>query len=272
MTVERPSFDSSTAHPARRYNYWLGGKDHFAADRESGDAIAELYPAVVNDARMNRRFHCRAVEWLASVRHVSQFLDIGCGLPMPEDNTHDIAQAINPQARVVYVDNDPLVMVHARALMSSHHARDSVDYVDADLRTPERILEGAADALDLSTPVGLLLTAVLHFLPDADNPYRIVHALLDALPAGSFLVLSHVSMELASKEAQQKVAATTDVPGTGQFTNRSKWEIRHFFAGLAFVGSSKPVPVNRWQPEFGTYQVAEADQPAAVYGGVAVKH
>jgi hypothetical protein len=191
---------------------------------------------------------------------------------MPEDNTHDIAQAVNPKARIVYVDNDPLVMSHARALLSSHHARDSVDYVDADLRTPERILKAAADALDLSLPVGLLLTAVLHFLPDADKPDRIVHALVDALPAGSFLVLSHASMELASKEAQQKVAATTDVPGAGQFTNRSKRAIRGFFEGRAFVGSSGLVPINRWQPEFGTYQVAEADQPAAVYGGVAVKH
>ena len=177
----RPVIDTTTAHPARRYDYWLGGKDNFAADRESADAIETIFPSIRTAARENRNFLHRAVRYLVTEAGVRQFLDIGTGLPTA-DNTHDIAQRLAPDARIVYVDNDPLVLVHARALLTSH-PHGATQYIEADLRQPEQILTDAdlTGTLDLAKPVALLLVAVLHFVPDTDHPDTIVRTLLDAL-------------------------------------------------------------------------------------------
>jgi hypothetical protein len=184
-----PAFDASTAHPARRYDYFLGGKDNFAADRASGDAIAERFPAIRTTARQNRAFLHRAVTYLPRDAGISQYLDIGTGLPTA-DNTHQIAQHHQPKARVVYVYNDPLVLAHARALLTSPDpGAGAIAYLDADLRHPHTILTHPAltTTLDLNRPVALLLVAVLHFLPDTDHPFEVVRALVDALaPAAAW--------------------------------------------------------------------------------------
>ncbi|GAA2553953.1 hypothetical protein GCM10010435_25450 [Winogradskya consettensis] len=178
------SIDTSTAHPARRYNYWLGGKDNFAADRASGDAIAAAFPTTRMAVIENRQFLSRAVTHLTRDAGIRQFLDIGTGLPSA-DNTHEVAQAIAPDARIVYVDNDPLVLTHARALLTGTPA-GATAYLHADLREPERILADPqlAEVLDLTQPVALMLVAVLHFVAESDDPYAKVAHLLDALPTG----------------------------------------------------------------------------------------
>ena len=272
MSGRSQSIDSNVASPARRYNFWLGGKDNFAVDRASGDAIERLYPKVRNDAWVNRRFHARAVERLAAVEGIDQFLDIGCGIPLGDDDTHDIAQRVNPDARVVYVDHDPVVMTHVRALLPSHHAPENVGHVEADLRRPEEIIDGARATLDLSKPVAVLLVAVLHFLRDSDHPYAAVRTLMQALPARSVLVLTHASMELASAPARKAFNAVDlkDVPGAGSFTDRSKDQIERFFDGLTFLGGYPGVvPLHQWHPRYGRYPVSMPDKPAAVYGGAA---
>ena len=176
--------DTTVPHPARRYNYWLGGKDNFQADRESGDAMAAAFPTIRTSALENRRFLQRAVGYLAREAGIRQFLDIGTGIPTA-NNTHEVAQAVAPESRVVYVDNDPIVLAHARALLTSS-PEGATAYIDADLRDPEKILAHPElqRTIDLSQPVGLMLVAVLHFVPDGDDPYALVRRLLDALPAG----------------------------------------------------------------------------------------
>src|SRR5690349_2686123 len=160
-------FDSGVAHPARRYNYWLGGKDNFAADRESGDLLAKSYPAARIAARANRAYLRRAVRHLAADAGIRQFLDIGTGLPTA-DNTHEVAQRVAPDARIVYVDNDPMVMAHARALLTST-ADGECSYIDADIRDPDKILADAGEVIDFTRPVAVVLMAVLQFVPDADD-------------------------------------------------------------------------------------------------------
>src|SRR5215468_2074938 len=182
--------DTSVAHPARRYNYWLGGKHNFAADRASGDAVAASFPAIRTEARENRAFLRRAVTFLTEEAGVRQFLDIGTGLPA-DDNTHEVAQRLAPKSRVVYVDNDPLVMVHARALLTGGSGVGHMDYVEADARTPDMILQAAARTLDFGQPIALMLVAVMQFIPDSDDPYGIVARLVGALAPGSYLVMSH---------------------------------------------------------------------------------
>ena len=191
----QPVIDTTKPHSARMYDYYLGGKDHFAADRETAQQAMQSWGTVRTAVRENRAFLGRAVRYLVSEAGIRQFLDIGTGLPSA-NNVHEVAQAAAPESRVVYVDNDPVVLTHARALLSSA-PEGRTTYIDADLREPEKILASPAvgRTLDLSRPVALMLVAVLHFLPDADNPARVVAALLDALPAGSYLVASHVTPE-----------------------------------------------------------------------------
>jgi hypothetical protein len=190
--------DPHTVSPARRWNYWLGGKDHFQVDRESGDRIAAAYPAVRTTAREGRAFHQRAVRFLAREAGIRQFLDIGTGLPAP-DNTHEVAQAVAPDAKVVYVDNDPMVLAHARALMSG----GATTYVDADLRDPAKILHApeVRELIDIDRPVGVLLISVLHFLTDDDEARAAVRELLAAVPPGSYLVATHATMDFVSAES-----------------------------------------------------------------------
>jgi hypothetical protein len=238
--------DTSVPHPARRYNYWLGGKDHFEADRQSGDAIAEAFPIVVDLARANRAFMRRSVRFLAE-SGIRQFLDIGTGLPAP-GNTHQVAQRVEPSSRVVYVDNDPIVMVHARALMQGD-PRGRTAYLEADLREPDAILQHPAlrDTLDPNQPIGLLLLAILHFLPDDDQTATVVRRLVDSLPSGSYLALSHGTMDFSTPEgvaAYEKMYAAggTDVRA------RSKATIDEYFDGLEIVDPGI-VAVSDWRPE-----------------------
>jgi SAM-dependent methyltransferase len=191
----QPVFDVTKPHSARVYDYYLGGKDHFAADRQTAEKAMQSWPAVRTAVRENRAFLGRAVRYLAGEAGIRQFLDIGTGLPSA-DNVHEVAQAAAPESRVVYVDNDPIVLAHARALLTSG-PRGRTAYIEADLREPEKILasQAVAETLDLSRPVALMLVAVLHFLVDADDPARVVAALLGALAPGSYLVASHVTPE-----------------------------------------------------------------------------
>ena len=191
----QPAIDTTRPHSARVYDYYLGGKDHFAVDRETGRNAMRSWPAVRTAVRENRAFLGRAVRYLAAEAGIRQFLDIGAGLPSA-DNVHEVAQAAAPESRVVYVDNDPIVLAHAQVLLTST-AEGRTAYIDADLRDPEQILASSAvtQTLDLSQPVALMLVAVLHFLVDADDPARVVAALLGALAPGSYLVASHVTPE-----------------------------------------------------------------------------
>jgi len=254
-------FDVGTAHPARRYNYWLGGKDNFAADRQSGDAIAATFPGIRDSVRENRRFLRRTVEFLAREAGIDQFLDIGTGLPTA-DNTHEVAQRITPHARIVYVDNDPIVLAHARALLTSS-PRGATAYIDADLREPSKILEAPQlrATLDLRRPVALVLLAVLHFVHDDRDPYGVVRRVLDALPAGSYLVMSHATYDLVPPDK----VATLEAQSGGQWRSRSRAEFARFFDGLELIEPGV-VPIGDWRPEPGT----ERPDPAQIvtYGAV----
>ncbi|WP_188127276.1 SAM-dependent methyltransferase [Actinoplanes lobatus] len=257
--------DTSVAHPARRYNYWLGGKDHFAADRESGDLLAKAFPTARIAALENRDFLRRTVRFLAG-SGVRQFLDIGTGLPVP-DNTHEIAQRIAPGSRVLYVDNDPIVMTHSRALMIGT-PEGRIGYVEADLREPDTILQhpDRLAVLDLHEPVALLLVAVLHFIHDDDQATAVVARLLDALPSGSYLVASNLTLDHAPPE---QVAMHEHLLASGRTDARARTsaEFGRFFTGLDLV-TPGIVAVSDWRP-------ARADRPSptdvAIYGAVGRK-
>ena len=255
-----PGFDPAVAHPARVYNVWLGGKDHYAPDREAAQRVLECRPQVVAGARANREFLGRAVRYLAGKRGISQFLDIGTGLPAP-DNTHEVAQSLNPAARVVYADNDPVVLAHARALMTSR-PEGACEYLDADLHDPAAILAGASRTLDLGRPAAILLLAVLHFLPDADDPAGILATLAAALAPGSFIAVSHLTSDFAPAAVASGVAAYNEaVPGG--VTSRSHAQVTALLGGLSLVPPGV-VPVSEWRPEPGTVR-----QPADLYAALA---
>jgi hypothetical protein len=247
MELLRPQFDTSVPHPARRYNYWLGGKDNFAADRESGDAVAAAFPTVRIAAVENRRFLGRAVTFLAREAGIRQFLDIGTGIPTAS-NTHEVAQAIAPDSRIVYVDNDPIVLAHARALLTSS-AAGATAYIAADLRDPEAILSDAQlrGTLNVSEPVGLILVAILHFIPDDDDPYGIVARLLSHLPSGSYLAMSHATYDYMPAETVAQLDATNAARNV-VFRARSRSEFSRFFDGLDLVAPGI-VDVSQWRAD-----------------------
>lgn len=261
-----PRIDPTIAHPARRYDYWLGGKDNFAADRESGDAIEAVYPHIRTAVRENRRFLRRVVQYLVKEVGIRQFLDVGTGLPTV-DNTHEVAQAINPVARIVYVDNDPLVLSHARALLTSHPDGRTA-YIDADLREPAKILTDPhfTEMLDMREPVALLLVAVLHFLPDDAQAYATVKTLVDALPSGSFLAASHATHDFLPASVAEAFRAK-QVTGTGDFTGRSRTQFLRFFDGLNLIAPGVEV-ITHWRPD-----TTDSPPPehVSIYGGVALK-
>jgi hypothetical protein len=227
-----PDVGPTGVHSARRYNYWLGGTSNFEADRASGDAIATRFPSVPLSARENRKFLGRAVKYLATEAGVRQFLDIGTGIPAP-GNTHEVA----PDAQVVYVDNDPLVLAHAKALLSG-----STSYVEADFRDPEKILDRAAETLDFSQPVGLMLVAILHFMKERDQPRQHVARLLEALPSGSYLTLSNATLDFAAPE---DAADARQMLGH-EMEWRSSAVLASFFTGLELVEPGI-VPVSEWR-------------------------
>ncbi|WP_432984426.1 SAM-dependent methyltransferase [Dactylosporangium sp. CA-233914] len=239
--------DTGVPHPARRYNYWLGGKDNFAADRESGDLLAKSYPAARIAARANRAFLQRAVRYLAAEAGIRQFLDIGTGLPTA-DNTHEVAQRIAPDARIVYVDNDPMVMTHARALLSST-PEGRTRYIEEDLRNPERILSDleVRDTLDLDRPVALMLIAIVHFLPDQAAARGVVETLLDALPSGSYLAMSCATKDFLTPELAANWDETLRT-GKSDVYPRARAEFSEFFTGLDLVDPGV-VAVSGWRAD-----------------------
>src|ERR1700758_532613 len=191
------ALDPSVPNPARIWNYWVGGKDHFEADRALAEQFGEVVPKMPLIARLTRQLIADVVSELAAAG-IRQFLDIGTGLPTA-DNTHEVAQRLAPDARVVYVDNDPVVLAHARALLTSS-PEGKTAYLDADLRDPAKILAQAAEILDFSQPVAVLLIAVLHFVQDSDDPYGIVKTLMDAVPSGSYLAILHGASDVGSDD------------------------------------------------------------------------
>jgi len=256
-------FDTSVAHVARVYNYWLGGKDNFAADRAAGEQAIRAFPEIGLSARSNRAFLARAVRFLAGECDVRQFLDIGTGIPTA-NNTHEVAQAVAPAARIVYVDNDPIVLNHARALLTSDPA-GTTDYIDADLRDPQGILASAAGLLDFDRPVAVMLLAVLQHLDDEDDPYRVVGTLLEPLPPGSYLAMSHPAKDI-NAEAMARMAESLNRMMAEKVTFRDNAAVAKFFDGLELVDPGM-VQASKWRP----ISEAEAASPAALWAGVARK-
>jgi O-methyltransferase involved in polyketide biosynthesis len=269
VTDDRPArdvpptskIDTTVPHSARIWNYWLGGKDHYPVDRAAGDKYRETYPGIVDTARAVRYFMARAVRYLSAEAGVRQFLDVGTGLPAV-DNTHEIAQRVAPESRIVYVDNDPLVLAHARALLSSR-PEGACDYVDADMRDPAQILTAAARTLDLGQPVALLLMGVLGHVSDYAVARAVVDGLLDAFPPGSYLALADsVRAGDAHIAAGENYAETGAVP----YQLRSPEEIAGFFHGLEPVEPGV-VPVQDWRPDPAPFPAIPVD----TLGGVARK-
>jgi hypothetical protein len=253
-------------HPARRYDYLLGGKDNFAADRESGDRLVAAHPGVKTSVLANRAFLRRAVRFLTGEAGLRQFLDIGTGLPT-RPNVHEVAQGIAPESRIVYVDNDPLVLAQARALLTSS-PEGTTGYVDADLRDPRKILNDIdlRTALDLDKPVGLLLLAVMHFITDERKPNDIVRQLLAALPSGSYLAMSHVTYDPLPEPVVAKLNEEQRRTGE-QFQPRSLEEFEQFFTDLELVEPGITL-VSDWHPDDESGP-RPPDAFAALYAGVA---
>ncbi|MUL43726.1 SAM-dependent methyltransferase [Streptomonospora sp. PA3] len=266
MPAEKPEprIDTSVPHNARIWNYWLGGTDNYPVDREMGERIRAFFPEIADNARADRAFLVRTATYLARDEGLRQFLDIGAGLPT-RDNTHEVVQAAAPDARVVYVDNDPMVLAHARTLLTGT-AEGATEYVDADLRDPEAILEAADASLDFSRPVALMLLGVLNFVGDDAEVRSLLDRLLGALPPGSFLVVSHPTDDLDPDRAHQ-VAAAWNEKGTPKLTVRSAAGIEALFDGLELLEPGV-VSCSLWRPE---QTGAGAAVPVAEYGGVARK-
>jgi len=260
-----PQIDTSVAHSARVYDYWLGGKDNFAADRALGDAMVQAIPNLPTMARANRAFLGRAVRYLAAEAGVRQFLDIGTGIPTAA-NTHEVAQEVAPDSRVLYVDHDPIVLAHARALMTST-SQGLAEFIMADLREPEAILADPALAktLDLDQPVGLMLVAILMHFRDDENPQGIVSTLVDALPSGSYVVITHPTADFDAEAFNGASAAAAHAGIT--LVSRSKADIEEFFTGLEIVEPGV-VPVLAWHPDEGP---PEDPQAAYYWAGAARK-
>ena len=254
-------------HIARIYDYWLGGKDNYAADRQVAEQMSEVNPHVAEGVRANRAFLARSVRYLAEHEGIRQFLDIGTGLPSP-DNTHQVAQSVAPETRVVYTDNDRIVLAHARALLTSGPL-GATTYVEADLRDPGKILAEAAGLLDFSRPVAVLLLAVLHVIGDDEDPYEIVARLMGPLPPGSFLVISHGATDI-EPEMMAAMAARLDkmMPPGQRPAFRDRAAVARFFDGQDLIEPGV-VPITRWRPAPGT--VVDPGVPIPMWGAVGRK-
>ncbi|MEV4300829.1 SAM-dependent methyltransferase [Microbispora rosea] len=254
--------DPFTPSVARMYDYYLGGKDNFAADREAAEKIIEILPNLPDIARENREFLVRTVTYLTR-QGIRQFLDIGAGLPT-QRNVHQVAQELAPESRIVYVDNDPIVLVHARAILAEN---ERVRAVEADMRDPEALLRHpeVREHIDFSQPLAVLLLGVLHFVPDDDEARKIVAALRNPLVPGGYLVVSHGSLGDLSEDQEEegrKVFSRTSVPGT---TSRSYDQVLAFFDGLDLVEPGV-VPLHDWRPDTDYPYVREGK--AGALGGV----
>jgi hypothetical protein len=256
--------DTGVAHAARVYDYWLGGKDNFVADREAGDRALEVNPGILHGVRANRRFLGRAVRHLAGEAGVRQFLDIGTGLPAME-NTHEVAQAAAPDARIVYVDNDPIVLAHARALLTST-PQGCTAFINGDARDVTAIVDDASRTLDFSRPVAVLALMVLQHIPDPDDPHGIITRLLEAVPPGSYLVVSDTASDIRPEvmaESQRRLNERL----AGRQTRRTRAEIERYFTGLDMVPPGL-VTLNRWRPEADD---PDTGQDIAAYCGIGRK-
>jgi hypothetical protein len=236
--------DTSVAHSARLWNYLLGGKDNFAADREAAEQVLTFMPELVQSARYNREFLGRVVPFLAADCGIGQFLDIGTGLPTA-NNTHEVAQRTRSDARIVYVDNDPMVLVHARALLTST-PEGATDYIDADIRDIDGILGEAARTLDFEQPMAVMLLGILNFVIEDDAAHAIVRKVLDAVPSGSYLVISHPTMEV-HREAVEQAMQMWNASGAAPICARTPDEISRFFDGLEILEPGL-VTVSQWRP------------------------
>ncbi len=240
---QRPRFDTSVASIARIYDYWLGGKENFKADREAAEAMIRQYPDIVAGVRMNRAFLGRAIHYLAAEAGIRQFLDIGTGLPSA-NNTHEVAQRAAPESRIVYVDNDPVVLSHAQALLTSA-PEGACDYIDADLRDTGKILSEAARTLDYTRPIALMMLGIVGQVPDSDDPQSIIKRLLDPMPSGSYLALSD---GINTSETFTEAVRHYNENSANTYHPRSPEQITGFFGGLEPVEPGI-VGLTRWRPE-----------------------
>jgi len=260
-----PRLNTGVPHVARVYDYWLNGKDNFTADRIAGEETIAAFPGIKLSAQANRAFLRRTVRYLAAAEGIRQFLDIGTGLPAA-NNTHEVSQGAAPESRVVYVDNDPLVLAHARALLTSS-PEGVTAYLDADIENTDTILEEAAATLDFSRPVGIVLLAILHYVPDLAEARRIVSRLMEAVPAGSFLVISHAGSDLlpADVTAFEK-SLNAHLPAEHRHVARPRDVVASFFESVQLVEPGL-VRVSDWRPD----SPEEAETPTILWGGVARK-
>ncbi len=265
LSVGVDSLDVSVAHPARVYDAWLGGKDHFAADRAAAQTVAVTNPGLVPSVRSNRAFLVRAVRHLVEEAGVLQFLDLGTGLPSA-NNVHEVARESAPDTRVVYVDNDPIVLVHARALLTG--ASGTVDYIDADIRDSDAVLAVSGRTLDLSRPVAVMLLMTLQFVLDDDRPYELVRRYMDAVPSGSYLVVSHPASDGGEPAvvANQATARYNQMVTTSM-KRRSRAEFEAFLDGLEVVEPGV-VHMSEWRPGPDD---AVLDNPSPAYSALARK-
>lgn len=245
------NLDGTVPHSARVWNYFLGGQDNYAVDREMGDRYQQIFPEIIDIARADRAFLGRAVRYLAGEAGIRQFLDIGTGLPTM-DNTHEVAQRVAPESGIVYVDNDPLVLVHARALLRSD-PRGTCAYIEADLRDPDKILGLAAETLDFAQPTAIMLLAILQFISDFDEARQIVMRLLKAVPSGSYLVITHATLDFggqADTEANTEAQRTWNeqAQATETLVPRTREQIIRFFDGLELLDPGL-VSLPQWRPE-----------------------
>ena len=255
--------DTSVAHSARVYNYWLGGKDNFAADREAAERALAVLPGLRFAVQANRAFLARSVRFLARDAGIRQFLDIGTGIPTAS-NTHEVAQSAAPQSRIVYVDNDPVVLNHARALLTSAPG-GACAYLEADLRDPDTILAGAAQTLDFSRPVALMLIGILHLIEDEDDPPALIWRLMAGLPPGSYLTISHPASDIKPEETKT-VKNELDQSMAQRSSYRTREQVTAMFAGLELVDPGITT-VARWRPD----SEIEALSPTFAWAGVALK-
>ena len=246
------TLDTSVAHPARVYDYWLGGKDNFAADREAAEQVIAANPNVLPGVRANRAFLGRAVRYLAGEAGIRQFLDLGTGLPTAE-NTHQVAQATAPDARIVYADNDPMVLTYARALLTST-AEGATAYLQADIRDTDKVLAGAAETLDFSQPVAVMALMILQYVPDGDDPWGIVRRVLDPLAPGSYLTVSDTVRDIDTGRVTEATARLNQRMGPTQLTLRSRPEFERFFDRLEMVEPGI-VPLPDWHGPGSEYTI-----------------
>jgi hypothetical protein len=256
--------DTSMAHQARIYDYWLGGKDNYEVDREAAEQALAAYPGLRRGVRAQRAFLGNAVTYLASAAGIRQFLDIGTGIPTA-NNTHEVAHAIDPDARIVYVDNDPVVLAHARALLTGVRP-GTTSYLHADLRDTETILTQAAALLDFGQPIAVMLIGVLQLIPDSDDPHPIVAQLMEAVPSGSWLAVFHPASDILADKIGE-AARRVNVRSANMVTLRGRSEVERFFDGLELVDPGL-VQVHRWRPGSAAPDIGDE---VAGYAGLARK-